>query len=192
MPELLELSTITFKDGLTSPPPATVDALNTLAASPGLIAVYFGQHIEDPTKFTWVARWTGQAAIDAMHASPSFGPWAASYIAPLSSYAISTSVDYTGDAAAALEAPCTEFFSSFGADDDYLEARLYPFTKALLDAKLPNQMGGVAGEFVPVTHVGVDEPERKLAVLMLGWGAKEDHEAQRGEGKGIYLRALFL
>lgn len=190
MSDILELSTITLKDSFPSPPQSLLDDLQILASTPGLIALYFGQHLETPTNYTWVAHWSSQSAIDSFHASPGFASWAASYAAPLATYAVSTSTAYTGDAAVPLEAPCTEFFSNFGADDDFLEKRLTPFLNLIVDAKLPGLVGGITGELVPVVHVGVDEPESKTVLLLLGWNAKADHTAQKGEGKCMlrYLR----
>ncbi|EHK17561.1 uncharacterized protein TRIVIDRAFT_43250 [Trichoderma virens Gv29-8] len=185
MSEIIELSTITLKDGFSSPPQSLLDDLKTLASTPGVIALYFGPHLETPYKYTWVARWSSQTAIDNFHTSPGFADWAASYVAPLATYAVSACTAYTGDAAVPLEAPCTEFFSSFGADDDYLDARLNPFVKALDDAKLPGMVGGITGEFVPLNYVGVEQPEPKVVLLLLGWNSMADHQAQRGEGKVI-------
>ncbi|KAL7945884.1 hypothetical protein V8C42DRAFT_344635 [Trichoderma barbatum] len=185
MTEVIELATFTLKDTSSPPPQSLLDNLKTLSSTPGVIAFYFGPHLEDPTKYTWVARWTSQSAIDDFHATPSFPDWAASYIAPLATFSISTCDAYTGDAVAALDSPCTEFFSSFGADDDFLDARLNPFLAKIVEAKLPGMAGGITGEFVPVKYVGIEQPEPKIVLLLLGWNSRADHEAQRGEGKVI-------
>ncbi|RFU76209.1 dimeric alpha-beta barrel [Trichoderma arundinaceum] len=193
MPELIEVSNITFKDSFSSPPQSFLDDLKTLASTPGVIALYFGQQLENPSSYTWVARWTAQSAIDDFHASPGFASWAASYVAPLATYAITTSATYTGDAAGPLESPCTEFFSSFGAEDDFLEKRLNPFVKLIADAKPPGLRSGITGEFTPVMQVGVDEPEQKIAVLILGWNSQADHAAQKvpGTGNATCMRPLL-
>ncbi|KAH6608745.1 hypothetical protein Trco_002091 [Trichoderma cornu-damae] len=185
MPELVQVSTVSFKDAATSPPQSFLDGLRALASTPGLIAIYFGQHLEDATKFTWAARWTAQSAVDDFHASPGFASWAALSAAAVASHAIAASATYTGDAAVPLESPCTEFFCSFGADDDFLEKRLDPFVKIVSDANLPGLVGGITGEFIPVTHVGVDEPESKIVLLILGWNSLDDHKSQTGSGTVI-------
>ncbi|KAL7935234.1 hypothetical protein V8C35DRAFT_298882 [Trichoderma chlorosporum] len=184
MSELIELSTITLKQG-PSPPQSLLDDLKTLASTPGVVAFYFGPQTEDASKFTWVARWSSQAALDDFHASPGFAAWAASYVAPLATYTISVCSAHSGDVAASLDAPCTEIFSNFGADDDFLDARLSPFLKSMTDANLEGMVGGAAGEFVPVNYTGVEKPEPKTVVLLVGWTSKEAHLAQRGEGKVI-------
>ncbi|KAL6873217.1 hypothetical protein J3F83DRAFT_732500 [Trichoderma novae-zelandiae] len=189
MSELIELSTFTLKNNPPSPPQTLLAALHTLASAPGLIALYFGPHIESPTTYASVARWSSQASRDAFVDSPAFAAWKASFSESeaLDTLAVlASSSPYTGrDAAVPLEAPCTEIFTSFGADDDYLENRLDPFVKAITSANLPGLVGGFTAEFAPVRHVGVDEPEPKTVVLLLGWNSKADHEAQRGEGKVI-------
>jgi hypothetical protein len=187
MPELLELSSLTFKDSFSSPPQSWIDDLKVLASTPGVIALYFGQQIENPNKYTWLARWTSQSAIDDFHKTPGFGPWATSFTAPISSYALSTCADYEGDATIPLESPCTEFFTNFGVDNEFIPKRLDPFVKVVADAKLPGLIGGVTGQFAPVAHVGVDEPEQKVAILLLGWESREAHVAEQGPGTGTYL-----
>ncbi|KAL6818706.1 hypothetical protein GGI42DRAFT_11677 [Trichoderma sp. SZMC 28013] len=184
MSELLELSTITLKEG-SSPPQSLLNDLKTLASTPGVIAFYFGPQLENPTKYTWVARWTSQAALDDFHASPGFADWAASYVAPLATFTVLTCAAVHGDATIPLEAPCTEFLFSYGADDDYLDARLDPFVKSVSEAKLPGMSGGITGELTPVNYVGIEQPESKIVVLLLGWDSLADHQAQRGEGKVI-------
>ncbi|KAM0262370.1 hypothetical protein ACHAQJ_001839, partial [Trichoderma viride] len=183
MPELLELSTLTFKDSPSSPPQSWLDDLKVLASTPGVIALYFGQHIETPEKYSWVARWTAQSAIDDFHNSPGFASWAASFSAPLSSNSISTCADYVGDATIPLESPCTEFFINTGVDSEFIPKRLDPFVKVVEDAKLPGLIGGVSGEYVSVMHVGVEAPEQKVVVLLLGWESRDAHIAQQGKGK---------
>lgn len=192
MSELLEFSTITLKEG-SSPPQSLLNDLKTLASTPGVIAFYFGPQVENPDKYTWVARWTSQAAIDDFHSSPGFADWAASYVAPLATFTVLTCTAVHGDAIIPLEAPCTEFLFSYGADDDYLDARLDPFLKYVSDAKLPGMGGGITGELTPVNYVGVEQPEPKIAILLLGWTSLADHQAQRGEGKGmLHHRQSYL
>ncbi|KAL6694985.1 hypothetical protein J3F84DRAFT_375751 [Trichoderma pleuroticola] len=184
MSELLEFSTVTLKEG-SSPPQSLLNDLKTLASTPGVIAFYFGPQLENPAKYTWVARWTSQSALDDFYSSPGFADWAASYVAPLATLTVSTCAAVHGDATAPLEAPCTEFLFSYGSDNDYLDARLDPFLKSISDAELPGMSGGISGELTPVNYVGVEQPEPKIVVLLLGWTSLADHQAQRGEGKVI-------
>ncbi|OTA02774.1 hypothetical protein A9Z42_0032190 [Trichoderma parareesei] len=196
MSELIEISTFTLKINSPVPPPTLISSLKLLSSAPGLIAIYFGPHIESPTTYTTVTRWSSQASRDAFFnvRSPT---WQSSFTAsletlsvfsssPSSSSSSSSSSDDSGqDAAIPLGAPCTEIFFSFGADEDYLENRLNPFVKAITSAKLPGLFGGFTAEFVPVKCVGVEKPEPKTVVLMMGWNSKADHEAQKGQGTVI-------
>ncbi|PTB67127.1 hypothetical protein BBK36DRAFT_1159067 [Trichoderma citrinoviride] len=190
MSELIEISTFTIKNNPPAPPPLVLSALKTLAVAPDIVAVYFGAHVESPTTYTSVARWSSKAARDAFVHNPSFEDWRTSFTKDIDTLLVLASKgsdgDSGGDPAVPLEAPCTEIFTSFGAEDDYLENRLKPFAKAIASADPPGLVGaGFADEFAPVRHVGVDEPKAKISVLLQGWNSKADHEAQKGDGKVI-------
>ncbi|KAL7925030.1 hypothetical protein ACQKWADRAFT_330621 [Trichoderma austrokoningii] len=184
MPELVEITVVSFKDS-PSPPQPWLDNLKTFASTPGLIALYFGQQIEYPEKYNWVARWTGQSAIDDFHDSPVFKTWADAHAAPLATSIIRTTQETTGDAIIPLESPCTEFFINYGASDDFHKARLDPFVQNLLDAKLPGLIASATGEYKTVLHDNEEVPEQKEVILLLGWVNKEAHTSLQGKGGTI-------
>ncbi|KAL6887902.1 hypothetical protein GGI43DRAFT_262442 [Trichoderma evansii] len=181
MPETVEIAIVSFKDSPSSPPQAWLDNLKTFASTPGLIALYFGQQIEHPEKYNWVARWTAQSAIDDFHNSPGFKAWADIYAAPLATSVIKTTEETTNDPRIPLESPCTEFFINYGADDDFHKERLDPFIQTLVDAKLPGMIGGATGEYKTVINVNEEVLEQKEVILLLGWVNKEAHTSLQGK-----------
>ncbi|KAM0512237.1 hypothetical protein ACHAPE_009053 [Trichoderma viride] len=183
MPETVEIAIVSFKD--SSPPQSWLDNLKTFASTPGLITLYFGQQIEHPDKYNWVARWTSQSAIDDFHNSPNFKAWADVYAAPLATSVIKTTQQTTGEPSVPLDSPCTEFFINHGASDDFHKERLDPFIQKLVDAKLPGLIGGSTGEYKTVINVNEEVPEQKEVILLLGWVNKEAHTALQGEGGTI-------
>ncbi|KAH8124236.1 hypothetical protein ACSS6W_006953 [Trichoderma asperelloides] len=186
MPETVEIAIVTFKDSPPSPPQAWLDNLKTFASTPGLIALHFGQQIEHPEKYNWVARWTGQSAIDDFHNSPGFKAWADVYAAPLATSVIKTTQETTGDPSIPLDSPCTEFFINYGVGDEFHKERLDPFIQTLVDAKLPGMIGGATGEYKTVINVNEQVPEQKEVILLLGWVNREAHTALQGEGGSAF------
>ncbi|TFA98495.1 hypothetical protein CCMA1212_009760 [Trichoderma ghanense] len=184
MSELIELSTFHLKDDPPVPPPLVVSSLKFLSAAAGLIALYWGPHIESDTTYTYVARWETRAHKDTFYRDNPF--WHDSFSADVDTLSVLCSEPVEQqDPAVPFEAPCTEIFSSFGAEDDYLESRLKPFVKAITDAKPPGLVGGFPAEFHPTKHLGVRRPESKIFVLLMGWNTKADHDAQKEEGKVV-------
>jgi quinol monooxygenase YgiN len=188
MPETVEIAIVSFKD--SSPPQSWLDNLKTFASTPGLITLYFGQQIEHPDKYNWVARWTSQSAIDDFHNNSNFKAWADAYAAPLATSVIKTTQETTGEPSVPLDSPCTEFFINHGASDDFHKARLDPFIQKLVDAKLPGLIGGSTGEYKTVINVNEEVPEHKEVILLLGWVNKEAHTALQGEGGSTFCLQL--
>ncbi|KAL7815388.1 hypothetical protein V8C44DRAFT_21664 [Trichoderma aethiopicum] len=184
MSEVIEISTFTLQPPLPSPPPTLLSSLKLLSSAPGLVALHWGPHAESPTTLTYVARWSSDESRQAFFhtRSPS---WHSSFSEHLSSLVVLESSASPQDAVPALEAPCTEIFVSYGAEDDFLEKRLQPFVRAVTGANPPGLVGAYAGEFVAVRQFGVPPPKPKIAVMLLGWNTREDHDAQKQEGKVI-------
>ncbi|PTB39673.1 hypothetical protein M441DRAFT_81608 [Trichoderma asperellum CBS 433.97] len=186
IPKTVKIAIVSFKDSSSSSPPqAWLDNLKTFASTPGLIALHFGQKIEHPEKYNWVARWTGQSAIDDFHNSPGFKAWADVYAAPFTTSVIKTTQETTCDPSIPLHSPCTEFFINYGVGDEFHKERLDPFVQTLVDAKLPGMIGGATGEYKTVTNVNEQVPEQKEVILLLGWVNRKAHTALQGEGGTI-------
>ena len=186
----VQVATLTFRPGLQPspnvPPAAFYDVSAQIQAMPGAKAVYLGQQMERPDHWTWAVRWASPAALDAFVASPSFAPWLTSFRQLADSY-IFTKALLRGNLAAALDAPCTEVFTAYGASDSFLDARLMPFASAIANARLLGHHGSAYGRFDLVAQHGVDAPHGITVSLLIGWDTKAAHMAQRGEGKRTSL-----
>ncbi|KND90129.1 hypothetical protein TOPH_05241 [Tolypocladium ophioglossoides CBS 100239] len=186
--EFVQVATLGFKPSLqpdpSHPPASFADVSAQLQAVPGVKAIYLGQQMERPATWTWAVRWASAAALDAFLASPSFTGWLASFRAVTDSYIFSKAL-LRGDVGAALNAPCTEVFTAYGATDGFLESRMKPFAANVAAGHLPGHHGSAFGQFEVLTQDGVIAPDGNTVSMILGWDTKEAHLAQRGDGKLI-------
>ena len=173
----------------TSPPSTFYDVCAQLQAVPGVAAMYLGPQLEDPDSWVWAVRWATGAALDAFVASPTYTRWTAGLRAVTDSIASSrTSLNgCSAAAAAALSSPCTEVFTAFATDPNFLETRMRPFAKCFEREDVPGFRGAAFGQWVPVTFENAPLPVGETVGMILGWDSKEAHLAQRGEGKGIFF-----
>ncbi len=201
--EVTQLSILTFKpptqppatNGATnhyhqqrnpsSPPSAFFDVCAQLQAVPGVGAVYLGSQLEDPQSWVWAVRWATGAALDAFVASPTYTRWAAGLRAVTDSVASSCAFLH-GCASAALGSPCTEVFTAFATDPNFLDARMRPFSKCFDRDLMPGFRAAAFGQWQPVAYENAPLPVGNTVAMILGWDSKEAHLAQRGEGKSEF------
>lgn len=175
----------------SSPPSAFYDVCAQLQAVPGVAAVYLGAQLEDPQSWVWAVRWATGAALDAFVASPTYTRWAAGLRAVTDSVASSCAFLH-GSASAALASPCTEVFTAFAADPDFLDHRMRPFSKCFDPETMPGFRAAAFGQWRPVVYENAPLPVGNTVAMILGWDSKEAHLAQRGEGKSMYSLPFFL
>ncbi|QUC18335.1 uncharacterized protein UV8b_02576 [Ustilaginoidea virens] len=185
--ERIQIATLRFKPSLqrgSELPLSFRDVCRQLQAVPGVAASYLGEQLERPGTWTWIIRWAGAAAHDAFLASPSFTSWLASFRAVVDSYIV-WKANVRGSLSAALNAPCTEVFTAYGASDTWLEMRMKPFAAGVDAASPPAYHGSFYGEYDVLMHDAPAPPAGNTVGILLGWDSKEAHLAQRGEGKAI-------
>lgn len=166
--------------------------------------MYLGPQLEDPDSWVWAIRWATGAALDAFVASPTYTRWTAGLRAVTDSIASSRaslsllningccSASASASAAAALGSPCTEVFTAFATDPNFLDTRMRPFAKCFEREHVPGFRGAAFGQWVPVTFENAPLPVGETVGMILGWDSKEAHLAQRGEGKGMFLSSSFF
>lgn len=192
--ENLQLSTLIFNPTLqespSQPPHSFYNVNAQLKAIPGVTKIYLGRQIEYPDRWTWAVRWATGAALDAFLASPTYTDWLTSLRAVVDSVA-STRSYMRGDLGAALCAPCTEIFSAYEADPDFIDTRVKPFSRCFDPEYMPGYKGLAFGQWQHMAHLGVAAPAGNSVSMLLGWDSKEAHLAQRGDGKSTFNLTRF-
>ncbi|KAG6004202.1 hypothetical protein E4U21_001310 [Claviceps maximensis] len=183
--ELIQIAVFKFKPSLhqgqgSELPLSFRDICRRLQAMPGVASSYLGEQLERPGTWTWVIRWASPAAHDAFLASPSFTNWIVSFRSIVDTY-IFWKANVRGSLSAALNAPCTEVFTTYGASDSWLEVRLKPFVASVDAAHLPGHHGSFYGQYDVLMHDSPHPPEGNTVSMMLGWDSKEVHLAEMAD-----------
>ncbi|KAG5956095.1 hypothetical protein E4U13_004556 [Claviceps humidiphila] len=182
--QLIQVAVFTFKPSLHQTtsnelPLSFRDVCRRLQAMPGVSSSYLGEQLERRGRWTWVIRWASAAAHDAFLASPSFTRWIASFRSVVDTYVFWKAV-VRGSLSAALNAPCTEVFTAYGASDRWLEMRMKPFAESVDAAHLPGHHGSFYGQYDVLMHDAAHPSEGKTVSMMLGWdSSKGAHLAER-------------
>ncbi|KAK7416007.1 hypothetical protein QQX98_005458 [Neonectria punicea] len=187
----IEFLLLKFKPSLLSDPSTPPAAFSDLAAKhkavPGVTALYLGRQIEDPSTWVFGTRWAARVEYDAFVASPASTDFSAALRALVEKNPVVNHIaDYTHNVDGALDAPCTEFCTCWGADDKFHEERMNPFADPLDAAALKGFHGMARGTFVQAASD--DDPSvipGTASRLLLGWDSKEVHMSYKGVGSVI-------
>ncbi|KYK55568.1 hypothetical protein DCS_07531 [Drechmeria coniospora] len=184
--EFVQFATLTFRQGLqhspSTPPLAFTHVSAQLQAVPGVKAIYLGQQMERPDHWTWAVCWASPAALDAYLASPIFDDWLDDFRATTDSYIFTKSL-LRGDAAAALNAPCTEIFTAYGAPRSFLETRVKPLASRLSAGAVPGVRASAFGQFELLAEYGVLALAGITVSVIIGWDTYEAQRAQTDQEK---------
>lgn len=174
----IEFHTLTLPDADTTLPSALNDHLTKLKSDTSIHSIYLGQQLEKPTRWSLIITRRPSS-------SSSSGPsaaWTTALDALVESRSSVTAPSPHGDLHAALDAPCTEVFTGYGVDHDFLDANMKPFADGMVHDHPPGFHGLAYAEFEQ--PAGGDQPAGAAVRALLGWDSKEAHLAQKGEGKG--------
>ena len=194
-PQILEFIVLVFKPDAVaadpSSPPAAFKSefLSSLPTIGGdsIAGLYLGRAVEHPQRWVMAMRWASAAAHDAFLASPAAATALGTLFPLLDSFAATSSFEVVGgDATAVLEAPCTEIYTAYGTQNNFLDARMRPFAAVIDDAKFPGYHASVYGQFEQKPEDGHDYAPGTAVRFILGWDSKAAHLAQRGEGKSEF------
>ncbi|KAL2255540.1 hypothetical protein VTK26DRAFT_3161 [Humicola hyalothermophila] len=169
--------TLASKDGQT--PRVSSDLAEGIRKQDGFQGASFGLKMEDPDTGIFCTEWSSRES-------------ATSYLSSLG-----TSVEaketlliaMTSPSRRALEAPCTEIFTAFGAEEGFMEA-VGRFVAAVEKTPPVGYLGAQFGE-----STGGDGDGDKAVRMLLGWTSKEAHLEAKGAPGAIQdniheLRAL--
>lgn len=165
----------------STPPPSFFSLAATLKQTPGVLALYYGQVIEDATKWQFIIRWESVAANQAFASSPALAPLQAGLAGLVASPPIlSPTTEYSHGVDAALAGPVTEVCTCWGVDEGFHAENMTAFANPVDAAKLPGFNGMARAEFDQPAHPDPSVVEGHASRIILGWDSKEAHMAHKG------------
>ncbi|KAH6898791.1 hypothetical protein B0T10DRAFT_119763 [Thelonectria olida] len=167
--------------GPSTPGKPFFDLVDDLEQIPGTTQLYYGQVIEDPSKWQFVIQWESVAANAAFASSSALGKLQAGLGAIVAEPPmLSPTVDFTHNPDAALTAPVTEVCTCWGADEKFHEERMYPFADPVDAFGLTGYHGMGRAEFDQPAHPDPSAIEGHASRIILGWDSKDAHMAHKG------------
>jgi quinol monooxygenase YgiN len=168
-------------DDPSTPGKAVLDLIDDLKQLPGIAHVYYGQVIEDPSKWQFILQWESVAANEAFASSDALGKLQASLGAVVAEPPVlSPTVDYTHNVDAALTAPVTEVCTCWGVDEKFHEERMHAFADPVDAFGLSGYYGMGRAEFDQPVHPDASVVDGHASRIILGWDSKEAHMAHKG------------